>query len=81
MALIITHPDYMSFQNKKQTFEEYPASMYKEFLSYVKSKYSDQYWNGLPRDVAQLWNKKYTNGSKHLCKSVKIREFINDYNK
>jgi hypothetical protein len=51
MALLNVHPDYINFNNEK-TLEEFPVKYFEELLAYVKSKYSGQYWNALPRDVA-----------------------------
>jgi hypothetical protein len=55
MVLLNTHPDYMGFGRKDFGLEQYPAKHYKAFLSYVKSRYSDRYWAGLPREAAQFW--------------------------
>ncbi len=55
MALLITHPDYMSFNGKKPASDEYPAEYYKDFLEYIKTTYKDQYWNVLPKEVACFW--------------------------
>lgn len=52
MALVIAHPDYMAFG--KPTFDTYPSHYYEEFLQYVKTKYAGQYWQALPREVAQF---------------------------
>jgi peptidoglycan/xylan/chitin deacetylase (PgdA/CDA1 family) len=57
MALIITHPDYMNFDRKNLSVEEYPAEFYKEFLQYVKSKYDDHFWGVLPKDISRFWVK------------------------
>ena len=51
MALINVHPDYINFNNDK-TLQEFPVKYFEELLIYIKSKYSDQYWNALPQDVA-----------------------------
>src|SRR5262245_34156989 len=53
MVLLDTHPDYMSFNASQQTATEYPVGLYREFLTYVKARYSDQYWHALPKDVAR----------------------------
>ena len=53
MALFITHPDYMSFDERLH-YEEYPVRYYTEFLEHVKSKYDGQYWHALPRDVSRF---------------------------
>jgi hypothetical protein len=55
MALLITHPDYMSFDGKKPAMEEYPVEYYKEFLKNIKSKYDGRFWHGLPKDISRLW--------------------------
>lgn len=54
MALLNVHPDYINF-NKQSHSEEYPVKYYEEFLKHVKTKYEDQYWHALPRDVARFW--------------------------
>jgi peptidoglycan/xylan/chitin deacetylase (PgdA/CDA1 family) len=55
MALLITHPDYMTFGSDKCQLEEYPVDYYEEFLDYINSRYSGQYWNPLPKDMAHFW--------------------------
>ena len=52
MVLLDTHPDYMSFDGSRQTATEYPAALYREFLTYVKTKYAGEYWHALPKEVA-----------------------------
>lgn len=52
MALLDVHPDYMSFSGSRQTTTSYPAALYREFLTYVKTKYSGKYWHALPKEVA-----------------------------
>ncbi len=55
MALLITHPDYMNFNRKKAGISEYPVAFYEEFLGYVKTRYAEQYWNALPKDIVRFW--------------------------
>ena len=52
MVLVDVHPDYMSFNGSRQTATEYPAALYREFLTYVKTRYAGEYWHALPREVA-----------------------------
>jgi peptidoglycan/xylan/chitin deacetylase (PgdA/CDA1 family) len=52
MALMITHPDYMSFEEGRLGSEEFPAEYYSQFLKYVKAKYEGECWQALPREVA-----------------------------
>jgi glycosyltransferase involved in cell wall biosynthesis len=52
MALLDTHPDYMSFDGSPAA-TQYPVSLYRDFLTYVKTKYSGHYWGVLPRQVAR----------------------------
>jgi len=69
MALLVTHPDYMSFEGKPN-YDEYPASKYAEFLKYINSKYKDRFWQALPREVARFWKSNYLEVSrkkKRIC--------------
>jgi peptidoglycan/xylan/chitin deacetylase (PgdA/CDA1 family) len=54
MALVNTHPDYMSFDGPVAR-DEYPAHHYVEFLSYVRQTYGGAVWPALPRDVARFF--------------------------
>ena len=55
MALLNTHPDYMSFDESDCSRETYPARYYIEFLEYINKKYANQYWHTLPGDIAHFW--------------------------
>lgn len=57
MVLLTVHPDYMNFENRPGSFDEYPVALYKEFLRYIKSEYEGQYWHALPREIAHFWKK------------------------
>jgi hypothetical protein len=59
MALLITHPDYMNFYNKKLGFEEYLVKHYTNFLEYIEKKYKDNYWHVLPKQMAKFWKEKF----------------------
>jgi hypothetical protein len=60
MALLNIHPDYINFNNKSK-LEEFPVKYFVDFLKYVKSKYSGQFWNALPRDAANYFMKSKNN--------------------
>lgn len=51
MALVITHPDYMCFEGKP-TDREYPVDLYERLLKYVMTRYRDDCWFALPREIA-----------------------------
>lgn len=53
MALVIVHPDYMSFDGKPQS-SEYSADLYAQLLKYVTTRYRDSCWYALPREVAEF---------------------------
>jgi glycosyltransferase involved in cell wall biosynthesis len=55
MALINTHPDYMSFDRSQKSADEYDVAFYEEFLAYVREKYEGQFWSALPREVARYY--------------------------
>ncbi len=58
MALLITHPDYVNCNKNRPKIEEYPTSLYEEFLDYVKSNYEGQYWHALPKEIAHFWRQE-----------------------
>src|SRR5207247_3206408 len=52
MALLNTHPDYMSFGGFRSPGCEYPSAYYKELLEFIREKYDGRFWLALPREVA-----------------------------
>ena len=54
MALLITHPDYMKFDEGNGSHDEYPVALYREFLKYLTDRYEGQFWHALPREVANF---------------------------
>ena len=56
LALLDTHPDYMTFSGAKPCLAEYPADFYEDFLYYTKTQYCGAYWHVLPRDLVLLEN-------------------------
>jgi glycosyltransferase involved in cell wall biosynthesis len=69
MALINAHPDYMSM-NGSPARDEYPAARYEEFLSYLRNKYADQYWNALPREVSRYYCAKLPAASRNTRRRI-----------
>ena len=62
MVLLNTHPDYMSFSGRKGTKREtYSASIYEDFLIWIKENYEGLYWNALPKELAKFWMQRYCN--------------------
>ncbi len=55
MALLISHPDYMNFDQSRSAKGKYPIAFYEDFLQYVRTEYSGQYWNVRPREIARFW--------------------------
>jgi len=53
MALMNTHPDYMSFGGEVRR-DEFKVALYMNFLEYVQEKYAGEFWHALPREVAGL---------------------------
>jgi glycosyltransferase involved in cell wall biosynthesis len=53
MALLNVHPDYINFSGTKLSDREYPVAMYTEFLKYLSSRYSGNFWNPQPKNLAQ----------------------------
>jgi len=51
LALVIIHPDYISFNGQVQD-GEYRQELIREFLGYVRARYAEDCWFALPREVA-----------------------------
>ncbi len=60
VAFLNTHPDYMAFTDEYNNNKEYSCNMYVDFLRYVKTQYKGQYWNILPKQLAEFWRKSFT---------------------
>lgn len=76
MALINTHPDYMSF-GKNSCVKSYPATYYRDFLLHIKKEYEDRYWHVLPRELARYWTSFVgQNASKKLKSNEKLSKFF-----
>ena len=58
MVLVNIHPDYINFNNQRG-LEEFPVNLYIELLSYIKEKYSDMYWNPLPKELAEYLDNNF----------------------
>jgi len=52
MVLVNVHPDYVNFSKNKNGLEEFSKSQYVDLLNYIESKYTGQYWNPLPKELA-----------------------------
>jgi hypothetical protein len=68
MAMVIVHPDYMSFGNQSVEPYTFPAELYREFLDWVQQRFGGSYWQALPREVAKFYvqsriGRKSVNGS------------------
>lgn len=64
MALLNTHPDYMSFERNSGGLEEYYVEIYQKFLKYIKEEYSGQCWHVKPKEIAKYWRETV------VCKKV-----------
>lgn len=58
MALVNTHPDYMSFNKDKLGAEEYSIDYYIELLKYIQHRYAGDYYHVLPKEIAQFWTER-----------------------
>ncbi len=55
MAHLLTHPDYMCFNDNGNRAGKYPALFYEEFLRYIKDRYEGQYWLASAQEMAAYW--------------------------
>ncbi|MCZ6701593.1 MAG: hypothetical protein O6940_00985 [Ignavibacteria bacterium] len=59
MVLVNVHPDYVNFSQNKNDVEEFSKIQYVGLLKYIKSKYKGQYWNPLPKELAEYLNNNF----------------------
>lgn len=59
MVLVNVHPDYMCWDRSKQRLEEFPYQLYEDLLNFISRTYEGQYWNPLPKELADFWMEKY----------------------
>lgn len=82
MALVLTHPDYMTMDGSKRRSGEYSIDIYRKFLEYVRDKYSGAFWSALPREVAayveqtMFWPEPALNGA-GTGEGLRERETLN----
>lgn len=55
MALVNVHPDYIDFSGETVSWRKFPVRFYEEFLGYVGRHYANQFWNPLPRELAEWY--------------------------
>ena len=71
MILVNVHPDYMQFADEAPSARTYPAKHYSELLEYLRVKYAGQYWQPLPKDIAdytsRLKNRPVYRPPKRVC--------------
>ncbi|MEO8232856.1 MAG: glycosyltransferase, partial [Ignavibacteriota bacterium] len=87
MVLINVHPDYIQFKGDSKGIENYPISLYQDFLNYIINNYEGQFWNVLPNEVASFVKDSlksstdYDNSdfSKSIVNSKKIFMVVQSY--
>jgi len=55
MALLDTHPDYMTFEPDAAGIDEYPVDLYRQWLNHVRTEYEGRYWHALPVEAANFY--------------------------
>ena len=77
MVLVNVHPDYIHFNGKIKSVEQYPEELYRNFLRFFLEKYKDLYWHVLPSEAANFIEKSQKSsisveyGRKNLKKNLK----------
>ena len=74
LALINTHPDYMDFEADDYSYNKYPERNYAALLEYVKEHYKGQYWNCLPRSLAQFWSSSFPDSARYDYEGTEITD-------
>lgn len=59
MVQVNVHPDYLAFGKEAKSSRHFPVTFYETLLEHVRSKYGDDCWQALPRDVAKWYREQY----------------------
>ncbi|MGJ5813858.1 glycosyltransferase [Paludibaculum fermentans] len=76
MALLNTHPDYMSFDGAP-AWDEFPVSHYEDLLRYVRDRYDGAVWSALPRDVARFYTSALPRGARNSRRKICMVTYSN----
>jgi glycosyltransferase involved in cell wall biosynthesis len=57
MAMVIVHPDYVSFNGSASEYRSFPVSHYETLLEYLRQKYGSSVWLPLPKELAAWYRK------------------------
>lgn len=60
MALLDTHPDYMSFDEHASRRGTYSVRHYRDMLAHIQSEYGGRYWLAQPRNMSRFWKRDPT---------------------
>ncbi len=71
MLLVNVHPDYIQFEDEAPSARTYPLRLYTELLEHLRKKFAGQFWQPLPREIAdytrQLKNRPVHRPKKRVC--------------
>lgn len=71
MILLNVHPDYLRFPGNALSARTYPVEHYSRLLDHINRTYAGQFWQALPREVAefttQLETRPSARRSKRIC--------------
>jgi hypothetical protein len=73
MALLDVHPDYMAFGGTMPGWNQYPASLYREFLEWVNRNHDGPHCHALPRDIAEFCRRAGVEGRARLPETDSAR--------
>jgi glycosyltransferase involved in cell wall biosynthesis len=57
MAMVIVHPDYVSFNGTVSEYRTFPVSHYEKLLGYLREKYGESVWHPLPKELAAWYRR------------------------
>lgn len=63
MALVNIHPDYINFEGGDPTRSAYPVARIRELLHHVQERYGGNFWNPVPKELAEWYREVYRSKS------------------
>lgn len=70
MVLMNVHPDYVRFDGEAESSRTYPVGFYAQVLEHIRRNYAGQYWQALPREVAQFTASMATRPTRRRARRV-----------
>jgi len=77
LALVNIHPDYIDFESSNPAQHLYPVAHVNDLFEHIITKYHGQFWNPLPRDLAEWYRSATERNPSPLAQSAEPHGVLN----